>query len=118
MAEQELREVGNAFIITPEVWQAKLIERRNKMSPWLDRVLIIRHAVRDKNGQYDDEGHCESKIPFGGSIFWMGVKDGNGESMCAECSLLSLLHQLSITGTIPSYEDKWTEEWKAIQEKR
>ncbi len=76
-----------------------------------DRTLIIKRAVTDSY-QYDDEGYCDTKILYGGSIYWAGVADGNGELMCAECMLQTLITQLSATGTIPEYKDNWQAEWK------
>jgi len=85
---------------------------------WLDRVLISRHAVTKKDGEYDDEGYCDEKIPLAGSIYWVGVADGNGETMCAQCVLITLLQQLSITGTIPLYIDNWFVDWNRMREKK
>jgi len=82
-----------------------------------DRVLFVRHAVIRNEGEYDDVGYCDRKIPFGGSIYWVGVAGGNGELMCAECALNTLLQQLSMTGTIPVYEDNWFKDWERMEAK-
>lgn len=84
-------------------------------SNWLDRVIVVRNAVTNKAGEYDDEGYCDTKIPWGGSIYWLGVVDGNGERMCADCALGTILQQLLITGTIPEYKDNWFEDWNTMR---
>jgi len=79
---------------------------------WVDRTYVERHcAYRD---MYDDNGYCDTKIPKYGSFYWAGVADGNGEAMCSECMLATLLQQLRTTGTIPEYKDSWRAEFNQI----
>jgi len=71
----------------------------------IERVLIERHCAH--KDMYDDGGYCDTKIKKYHSYYWMGVADGNGETMCSECALQTLLHQLQSGGCIPKYIDKW-----------
>ena len=68
------------------IWRAREESKRN----WLDRVLIVRHAVIPEF-RHDEQGYCDRKIRRGESIYWVGVKDGNGEYMCSECTLSTCL---------------------------
>lgn len=80
----------------------------------MDRTLIVRHcATKD---MYDDGGYCETKIRKYQPYYWAGVADGNGESMCSECMLRHLVHQLQNGGCIPEYVDEWQQDFESIKE--
>lgn len=82
----------------------------------IERTLIVRHCASDE--MYDDEGSCETKIKKYGLYYWVAIADGNGENMCSECTLQTIIHQLRKGGCIPQYEDCWFKDFETIRSMR
>lgn len=82
----------------------------------MERTLIIRCCAPKE--MYDDGGYCDTKIKRFGIYYWAGVADGNGEKMCSDCMLQTLIHQvITERGEIPEYVDNWLVEFEAITKK-
>ena len=71
----------------------------------IEYVLIVRGCA--PKDMYDDGGYCDTKIRKNEPYYWLGVEDGNGETMCSECALQALLNQIKNGGRIPQYIDNW-----------